>query len=201
MVKALSINRLFRRLWMYLNLRGIRLGRYAYLKRLYLIRDPWHMQSGKEQHRFNRINEIIIERFGKLDSVLEIGCGEGHQTEYLKNICQEIYGIDVSDLAVRRAKKRFPEAHLFVNDLLSYSGKPDGKRFDLVVASEVLYYIHDLPAAIKKLNSLGRHCLISYYELEIERLDSYLNDLPVDYESKVLSYEGASWKVVCWTNS
>lgn len=190
-----------RRFWMRLNLRNIRAGKHAPLKRLYLLRDPWQMESEREQYRFAEINRIITRNFGKIGTLLEVGCGEGHQTRHLQNVCEMIYGMDISALAVRRAQERVPQARLSVNDLLSYPEPADGGRFDLVVASEVLYYIKDaeMPAALEKLRKLGVNCLVSYYGREVERLDPYFAGIP-NCRSEDMEFDGTTWRVRWWTN-
>lgn len=193
---------IFRRIWMRLNLRNMRAGKHLPLKRLYLLRDPWQMESEREQFRFRKLNEIITAQFGKVDALLEIGCGEGHQTAHLQQVCKTIYGVDISGLAVARARERVPNARLYVHGLLSCPDTlNDGKPFDLVVASEVLYYLRDdeLPAAAEKLRRLGRHCLVSYYEHEIARLDPYFAGMP-GCQSQDIEYSGTRWRVRWWTN-
>ena len=49
-----------------------------------------------------RVAELVAKR-GRV--VLDAGCGEGYYTSYLlKNADQQVYGIDISKSAVRRAK-------------------------------------------------------------------------------------------------
>lgn len=193
---------IFRRIWMRLHLRNIRKGQHLPLKRLYLLRDPWQMESDREQFRFRAMNDIITGQFGRLGTLLEMGCGEGHQTSHLQNVCKHIYGVDISGLAVARAKERVPQANLSVHDLLSCPETLNGgKAFDLVVASEVLYYLKDdeMPAAVAKLKRLGKNCLVSYYDREIERLDGYFAPIP-GCQSKDLEFSGTKWRVRWWTN-
>jgi len=193
--------KIFRRIWMRLNLRNMREGKHLPLKRLYLLRDPWQMESDREQYRFQAINEIIVSQFGKVGTLLEIGCGEGHQTSHLQQVSDRIYGVDISGLAVARARERVPQAILSVHDLLTCPETLNGGApFDLVVASEVLYYLQDaeMPAAVAKLKRLGKRCLVSYYDREIDRLDGHFAAIP-GCQCKDLEFSGTKWRVRWWT--
>ena len=62
----------------------------------YYVEDPWNMDSDRESRRFQATNRIIEHNFGRVGSLLELGCGEGHQTQYLARLSDQQYGIDVS---------------------------------------------------------------------------------------------------------
>ncbi|MGH6645240.1 MAG: hypothetical protein ACRED3_21350, partial [Bradyrhizobium sp.] len=70
-----------RRSWMKYALRGV--GPNDNFERLdlaYSIEDPWNMNSPGEIARFEATNRIIEREFGRVGSLLELGCGKGHQT-------------------------------------------------------------------------------------------------------------------------
>ena len=85
--------------------------------RLYLVRDPWSLNCESERFRFRETNKVIAENFGYLDSLLEIGCGEGLQSRELQQVSQSLYGIDVSGRAIRRARRRCPDATFAISDM------------------------------------------------------------------------------------
>src|SRR3974390_3434499 len=96
-------------LWLRTVIRGTHYRqRNRRLDALYWVYDPWGMQSPREAYRFDETNRIIKEHFGQVDRMLEVGCGEGHQSVHLLEICKTLYGIDVSRRAVLRAKRRCP---------------------------------------------------------------------------------------------
>jgi len=166
-------------------------------EKLYHVNDPWEMSSKKEQNRFSETNRIIQEELMWVGSLLEIGCGEGHQSEYLTNICNKLYGFDVSKKAVERARIRCPECTLTVADIDTY--KPEQEKFDLVVAFEILYYVKDIPAALERMNELGNKCMISFYQSGSCILDDYFSDNK-NIKSRVIQVDDTSWKVVWWDN-
>src|SRR5262245_47425886 len=92
-----------RRTWIKYALRGVS-GHDAHdrLDRAYRVPDPWAMDSDRERFRFVETNRAIVDAFGRIGSMLEIGCGEGHQSTYLVGLCDRLTGIDVSATAVGR---------------------------------------------------------------------------------------------------
>jgi predicted TPR repeat methyltransferase len=71
-------------------------------------------------------------------SVLELGCGEGHLTQAIFNGAKTVTGIDLSDVAIERAKERKISNAQFENtDFLRVSFE----GFDVVAAIECLYYL------------------------------------------------------------
>src|SRR5580700_10350985 len=100
------------------------------------------MRSAREQARFEWTNQVIGDHLAPLGTILEVGCGEGHQSQYLARQSGELYGIDVSARAVDRARQRCPAGNFAVGDPFTLgSAMPD--RYDLVAACEVLYYVKD----------------------------------------------------------
>lgn len=64
----------------------------------------------------NRISELINEN--KPQTVIDICCGEGYYTEYIKSKTNaEVYGFDISKEMVRLAAKRKCGAHFFVANM------------------------------------------------------------------------------------
>jgi protein-L-isoaspartate O-methyltransferase len=96
-----------RRLWMKYALRGVGgSDNFDRLDLAYSVEDPWNMSSDLERARFEATNRVVERAFGRVGSVLELGCGEGHQTEWLARLSDRQYGVDVSPQAVERARKR-----------------------------------------------------------------------------------------------
>jgi Methyltransferase domain len=169
----------------------------ARFNRLYLLRDPWAMNCGRERFRFMETNRLITENFDHPYNLLEIGCGEGLQSSELQQISDRLYGIDVSVRAVRRAVRRCPQATFAVGNIYRLPQSMQSTRFDLVTACEVLYYMADVPGALRRLGELGRACLISYYDGVREEMDKHVKEIPgVRFES--VSYEDVLFTFAWW---
>jgi len=166
--------------------------------RLYLVRDPWSLNcSESERFRFMRTNGLIMGNFGHVHSLLEIGCGEGIQSSHLQIVCDRLHGVDVSDRAVKRARRRCQLGLFGPGDMYSLPESMPSPPFDLVTACEVLYYMADVPRALRRLSALGRVCLISYYDGAREVLDKHVKEIPgVQFETA--SYQDTSWTLAWW---
>jgi SAM-dependent methyltransferase len=77
---------------------------------------------------------------GALGSVLEVGCAEGHFTEKLVGRAARVLAMDISAVAIARARKRAPRAAFLEADLLTWEPGAEAP-FDSVVLGDVLYYL------------------------------------------------------------
>ena len=166
------------------------------LDALYRIRDPWEMETEPQRFRFRETNRLIEEHFGRVGTLLEVGCGEGHQSEHLIKVCDELVGADISGRAISRARHRVPQATFVVGDIFT-SDMLAGRRFDLVVGCEVLYYVKDVPAALDCFRQLGRSCLLTYYARPAKTLDPYVLSIP-GIKWDTIRYEDSTWTVAWW---
>jgi SAM-dependent methyltransferase len=67
-----------------------------------------------------------IHRFLPAMSILEIACGHGRWTEFLRHHCQSLIGVDLSERCVTACK------HRFADDSRLAFFQNDGKRLDMV---------------------------------------------------------------------
>lgn len=75
-----------------------------------------------------------------LEAALEVGCAEGHFTERLLCRSAGVVAVDISAVALGRARKRAPAAVYVEADLLTWAPGAE-TRFDAVVLGDVLYYL------------------------------------------------------------
>ena len=171
------------------------------LEVLYHTPDPWNMASAKEQFRFARTNEILARQLiapaPRVASILEIGCGEGHQSEHLSKLCRQLTGIDVVAAAVERATLRVPGVEWVVGDIAAQDWVDRGRRFDIVTACEVLSMFHDIPATLRLMSRLANACLVTYFGGERDTVEQYLRAVPVAGRDS-FSFGGVTWTVVWW---
>ena len=194
--------RWLKKYWKRLALQRARVARdsrgynYKKLDTFYLMKDPWNMASTMEQYRFVETNRFILQKFGHVKSLLEIGCGEGHQTLYFHDVCEQLAGLDVSSRAVSRAQKRCPESKFIVGDIFSREVE-ELAPFDLVVACEVLYYISDIHAALNRMEQLSNNRLVTYYSRAMQKMDPKLIHLS-GAVTETFKFKGTEWRAVCW---
>ena len=89
-------------------------------------------------------------------AALEIGCAEGIFTELLSPRCNELLAIDITDVAVTRARKRLAGKPWINVVRRTFPEEIPGNSFDLVTCIDVLYYcdVDRLHQGLRKLASL-----------------------------------------------
>ncbi|RKQ84893.1 nodulation protein S (NodS) [Solirubrobacter pauli] len=103
--------------------------------------DPWDFQTSPYETAKYAATIAALEG-RRFKNTLEIGCSIGVLTQQLKHWTDELLAIDVSAAALDGARARNPGVDFQRREIPE--DYPDGD-FDLVVASEVLYYL-DRPA-------------------------------------------------------
>ena len=110
--------------------------------------DPWGVTTRwYERRKLGLVlGSLPDERYG---AVLEIGCSIGVVTRALADRADHVTALDVSPVAVERARERVADQpHVRVDRADASDGLPEG-RWDLVVLGEVGYYLE--PAALAAL--------------------------------------------------
>lgn len=135
----------------------------AHFDRLYAADiDPWQFRESQyEAEKYRATIEAFPKpRYGKC---LELGCSIGVLTRMLAQRCDAVVAIDTSARALQEAAKvcagfdiDFRQAYLPEGDL--------GDGYDLVVASEVLYYLDsprlgELAMRLKAAVNPGATCI------------------------------------------
>src|SRR2546421_9874789 len=101
----------------------------------YAAPDPWHISRSRFR---DRVLRRCLKQFIRDKSVLELGCGEGHLTQAVFGKARSVVGIDISDVAIARAKSlNLPNARFESGDFLraSFEG------YDVITALECVYYL------------------------------------------------------------
>ncbi|KAJ1420464.1 S-adenosyl-L-methionine-dependent methyltransferase [Ochromonadaceae sp. CCMP2298] len=130
-----------------------------------------------ERARVAVISGVLIPMFGNANaSVLDIGCGEGPIADFLTPHEKSKYvGVDISKEAIGAAKRARGPPLKFVH-AAAHEFVPNHK-FDVVVFSEVLYYVE--------------------YEKVLKQYEGYLNPggviiISIFHQSDALMYENIS---------
>jgi predicted TPR repeat methyltransferase len=116
-----------------------RLGR-EYFEGLYAESgDPWDFETSEyEWKKYERTLAVLGGRTFR--RALEAGASIGVFTGMLAEHCDDLLAVDVSERAVAAARERLSgRTHVRVERRTLPEEMPDGP-FDLIVASEVLYY-------------------------------------------------------------
>lgn len=120
--------------------------------------DPWHFSlSTYELGRYERIVRALCRP--RYKRVFEPGCSIGVLTMRLASLCDEVEALDISGVAVDRARQRCGHLrNVHVRQGAIPTDIPPGE-FDLMVFSEVGYYFEDAQLASLVDQLIQRTCL------------------------------------------
>jgi SAM-dependent methyltransferase len=101
--------------------------------------DPWGFATSPyEQAKYDRtISTLGSGRFGR---ALELGCSIGVLTERLLERCDQLVALDASPTAIERARTRLGDRPGLALQIAVLPEELPPGPWDLIVASEVLYY-------------------------------------------------------------
>jgi len=108
--------------------------------------DEW--EPAKKQRVLEIIKELNLPDTGE---ALDFGCGTGVFTEVIKKALPQwqVYGTDISSLAIDRAKERHTDCNFF---LISDS-KFKNKKFDFLFTHHVLEHVYNINSVIEEIVS------------------------------------------------
>ena len=118
-----------------------------YFERLYEADpDPWAFETSSYEAAKYAATLDALPR-ARYASALEVGCANGALTERLAARCDRVVAVDVAEAALARARRRCAgRGGVAVRRMEVPAEWPDG-AFDLVVVSEVGYYLADADLA------------------------------------------------------
>jgi SAM-dependent methyltransferase len=103
--------------------------------RYYATPDPWGISRATFM---DRVLRRLLTRSTRNKSVLELGCGEGHLTGAIFRRARSVTAVDISDVAIARAKSlKLRNARFETADLLDV---PFG-GYDVIAAIECIHFL------------------------------------------------------------
>ena len=151
--------------------------------RYYATPDPWGVSRATFRDRVLRRH---LTRPTRNRSVLELGCGEGHLTQAVFRRARFVNAVDISDVAIARAKLlNLPHARFQTADLLDISLA----GYDVIAAIECIYYLshEDQILFLKKVarEHAGKLLLLSGPIIDYQR---YFGHKRLMYQFKELGF-------------
>jgi len=135
-------------------------------------KDAWYFQQGivktyesyyqEKYKRADRLEKVLLRKL--LDtleptkSLLEIGCGTAHFTGWFESIGLECYGLDLSDVMLKEAKKLWLEGMLLQGESSFLPFKTNS--FDIVVFIACMIYMPDPIKVIREAVRVARGGII-----------------------------------------
>jgi glycosyltransferase involved in cell wall biosynthesis/peptidoglycan/xylan/chitin deacetylase (PgdA/CDA1 family) len=134
-------------------------------ERVFARRDPWNYASAYEERKYDQTLELLPD--GPIAKAAEFGCAEGRFTERLARRVGTLEAFDLSTKALERARQTCAElgnVSFFQRDIADGLSDED---YDLIVCSEILYYLRDraaIAAVARRLSDAlrpGGHVLMA----------------------------------------
>lgn len=176
--------------------------------------EPW--EYSKKAVELLR-HEFIVNLVGSLNKdflkILDVGCGKGQLTFQLDGRSKQIFGIDVSETALSKArsniqsnKMNYKSEYFFKRDNITSSSFPDN-YFDLVLLSDGINEWFDdemkkndaLKETFRILNS-GGFAIISDYE-KAKNFDNYIKTVsssPLKIIKTIYFYDRLCYQFYSW---
>lgn len=105
--------------------------------------DPWNYTNAYEQLKYEQTLAMLPAE--PIETALEIGCAEGHFTVQFAPKVGSLLATDVSQVALDRCKERCAEHSNIQYQRLDLQADPIPGQFNLIMCSEMLYFIGDRP--------------------------------------------------------
>jgi ubiquinone/menaquinone biosynthesis C-methylase UbiE len=130
--------------------------------------EPWYLQEkivqGYESYyetKYRRADLLekkllknLLEQLGPAQNLLEVGCGTGHFTRWMKTLELECYGLDLSHLMLKEAKRLWVDGPLLQGESNHLPFK--AKSFDVVAFIACLEYMPDIAAVLTEAARVAR---------------------------------------------
>lgn len=115
--------------------------RRGYWEALFAAPDPWNYGSDYETEKYRRTLDLLPET--PIAQALELACAEGRFTHMLAPRVGRLLATDIAARALERAAERCRNVSNVAFQRLDLEADPLPTACDLIVCSEVLYYLPD----------------------------------------------------------
>jgi peptidoglycan/xylan/chitin deacetylase (PgdA/CDA1 family) len=172
-------------------------GDRGYFETLFALKpDPWKYTSPYEQTKYEQTLALLPS--AQIGRALELACAEGHFTVQLAPRVSSLIAADISQVALDRAAQRCASLQHIRFERLDLVKDPLPGRFELIVCSEMLYYVggHEMLRAVarKLVDALepGGYLLMANPHLVVDEPDRPGFDWDLPFGAKVISETFAS---------
>ncbi|OGC08517.1 hypothetical protein A2230_08375 [candidate division WOR-1 bacterium RIFOXYA2_FULL_36_21] len=122
--------------------------------------DSWFQE--KMNHLDKQISLLIINNNKyEFNPILDVGCGKGTFTSFLKRGRNKVVGIDISKTAIMKTKQKHPDIEflqLTVDEVVKTK-----RKWDLIVMMEILSYIKNWKDILRKTRKKTKKIYISLF--------------------------------------
>lgn len=129
----------------------------SYFSRIYRSgSDPWSFEtSAYESRKYDLTLRSMPQESYR--SAVEVGCSIGVLTARLALRCESLLGLDVSEIALERARRRCMDLPQVRFEAMRFPQQSPDDCFDLIVVSEVAYYWQQADLTLAADELAARH--------------------------------------------
>jgi SAM-dependent methyltransferase len=124
----------------------------------------------------NKVKEVLKElNLPSKGKALDFGCGNGVFTRLIKDIFPdwEVYGVEISSIAIKNARKRIPECFFFeAKESIDHLG-----QFDFLFSHHVIEHVQDIKETFDIINSYLKKTSSQLHVLPCGNVGSYEYEL------------------------
>lgn len=103
--------------------------------------DPWE-QTTRETCRSEKAIALNLIKKYRFSNIVELDCGLGHFSKQISDLGVTLTAVDISETAVQKAKKLYPQCTFVVADILEFD-KYYTHDTDCIIMSEITWYVLD----------------------------------------------------------
>ncbi len=121
------------------------------LNQEFALQDPWDYKTAEQVSRIRSEVAMLdsVREAERFKSALEVGCAEGLFTEKLAPLCEHLLAVDISSVALARAREKFRESEWVDFALWDLRTDPVPETYDLIVIVHALEYVRN-PVHIRR---------------------------------------------------
>jgi ubiquinone/menaquinone biosynthesis C-methylase UbiE len=119
----------------------------------------------------------FLKLLPKNGNILDVGCGAGVDSNFIKSIKFTVVGIDNSKEMLKIARKNYPEIKFLLKDMRKI--KFNDKKFDGIIFSYSLIHIpkNQMPKTLKRFSKIIKSNGYIYISLQLgHSKEAYIND-------------------------
>ena len=128
--------------------------------------------DSKKKKVINIIKSLDLPEHGE---ALDFGCGNGVFTIIIKKCLPKwnVYGVEISPVAVKNASLKFPSCQFFTND----QSPSFLNKFDFLFSHHVIEHVQDIPETVNQINDYLKPIASQLHILPCGNVASYEHDI------------------------
>lgn len=135
------------------------------------------------KHRITDYHKFFLDNISAIDTVLDIGCGNGELSFDISQKAGKVTGIDISEKNINKARSKYKSPNLefiagdALNDYLPF------QNYSVIILSNVLEHIENRVEFLKKIKPLAPKILIRVPLFDRDWITPYKKEMGIEWRS------------------